>query len=498
MIEDIPNGLYLLMDPTVLLFMAIGVLAGIMIGALPGLTSPMALGLMIPLTFGMEAISALLFLLGIHFGAIYGGAITAILINTPGTPAGAAAALDGYPLTKKGQSKKALQMAAFSAFFGATLSVFSLIIFAPLLAKFAIAFGPSEYFALGILGLSVVAGVAGRSLIKALIVAVFGVFISTIGHDSLFGVERFTFGSYYIYDGIDLVIALIGLFAVSQILIRLYEHKKEKILTIHTKVSGEGLKFSEIKKYSRSMTKGGLIGVFIGSLPGTGAVMSSFFSYSEAVRSSKNPEKFGKGELEGVAAAESGSNGTESAAMIPLLTFGIPGDVGMAVFLGALLLHGVNVGPELFTTSGDFLVALFAGIIVLEILIFLAAFYGSGLFSKAVTVPEYYLFPVIAVLVMTGSYALFNDIFFVWVALAFGLFGFLLIKLNYPIPPLLLGIILGPIIENNFLLAMSSTGGNMVEFLIRPITATILVIAVFAVIIAVRIHRRVQKVQYDE
>src|SRR5699024_4240705 len=309
------SGLNSLMDPVVILLMCIGVIIGIIIGSLPGLTDPMALGLAVPFTFGMEPVAAILFLLALHFGAVYGGSITAILINTPGTPAGAAAALDGYPVTQKGMSRKALQMSAISAFVGATISAIALILFSPLIAKVALKFGPSEYFALGIFGLSVVAGIAGKSLNKALISAILGVFIALIGSDPLYGGERFTFGSHFLYAGIDLVTALIGLFAVSEILKKFYSKNEDQENKVNTP-TGKGLSKTEFRKGFKTMVKGGGIGTLIGALPGTGAVISSFLSYGEEVRSSKNPEKYGKGELNGVAAAESGAIGTESAAMI--------------------------------------------------------------------------------------------------------------------------------------------------------------------------------------
>ncbi|MBD2847086.1 tripartite tricarboxylate transporter permease [Paenibacillus sp. IB182496] len=482
----------LLFDPMLLLFMCIGVLAGILIGALPGLSDPMALGLAIPFTFTMEPLQALLFLLGIHFGAVYGGSITAILINTPGTPAGAAAALDGYPLTLRGQSRKALQMSAFSAFVGALISIVALVLFSPLLAKVALRFGPPEYFALGIFGISVVAGVAGKSLSKALIAASVGIFISTLGADPQNGIERFTFGSAYLSDGIDLIAALIGLFAVSGILHQFYMRHRASGAAAATQLSGQGLTWKEIRGSLKTMFKGGAIGSFIGALPGTGAVIASFLSYNEAVRASKKPEKYGKGELDGVAAAESGAIGTESAAMIPLLTFGIPGDVGTAIILGAMILHGIQVGPMLFERSGDIVSGLFIGILFLEILVLLVSWYGSRLIAKVANIPTHYLFSVITVLVVCGTFALTNNVFNVWVALIFGVLGFVMLRFSYPIPPLLLGLILGPIIEKNFLLSMASSGGHVTEFLARPMMLAILALALVSMFFSIKIHRDVQ------
>ncbi|WP_182199772.1 tripartite tricarboxylate transporter permease [Paraliobacillus salinarum] len=484
-----------LADPYIILLMIIGVLAGLIIGSLPGLTDPMALGLAIPFTFGMEPLAGILLLLAIHFGAIYGGSMTAILINTPGTPAGAAAALDGFPLTKKGHSKKALQMSALSALFAALVSVSALMLISPILAKVALKFGPAEYFALGIFGLSIVAGVAGKSLLKALIAATIGIFVSTIGADPLFGVERFTFGSYYLYEGIDLVTALIGLFALTEIFKRFQYPQQIDLNKINGNLNNKnkGLNRTEIKKSLKTMSKGSVIGVLVGALPGTGAVISSFLSYGEEVRSSEHPEKYGKGELNGVAAAESGAIGTESAAFIPLLTFGIPGDVATAILLGAFTLHGIKIGPDLFNGSSNLLLMIFMGILLLEIFVFLAGWYGSSLVTKIVKVPNAYLFPVITVLVVAGSFALMTSLFNVWVTLFFGFLGFVMIKFGYPLPPLLLGIILGPIIEHNYLLAISSTGGNIFEVISSPIALSILILAIIMMFLSFRMNKNIKR-----
>src|SRR5699024_10106254 len=487
------ESLQMLLDIKVIIFILIGILLGFVIGALPGLTDPMALGLAIPFTFGMEPLQAILFLLGIHFAAVYSGSMTAILINTPGTPAGAAAALDGYPLTQKGQSKKSLQMAAISALCGGTISIISLIVFAPIIANVAIKFGPSEYFALGIFGMSVIAGVAGKSLSKALFTASLGVFFSFIGTDPMMGVRRFTFDSCYLSDGIALIAALIGLFGISEIIIQSYNSAQVEKTFTNSKLAVIGLKSKEIKQSIKTIFKGGIIGTVVGALPGSGAVISSFLSYNEAVRSSKKPEKYGKGELDGVAASESGAVGTEASAFIPLLTLGIPGDVGSAIILSPMILHGIEVGPQLFSGSGEIVKALFGGMIIIEIGVFLAAWFGSTLVSKIVKIPSHYLFSVVSVLIVAGAFALENNMFNVWVTFAFGLLGYILLKFNYPLPPLLLGLILGPLIDKNFLLATSSSGGDWFAIITRPITAFILILAMISMFLSIRIQQRVSK-----
>lgn len=487
--ENLLAGLLFLSEPSVWLLMIAGVLVGMIWGALPGLTDPMALGLAIPFTFGMKPINAILFLMAVHFGAVYGGAVTAILINTPGTPAGAAAGLDGYPLTLAGKSRKALQMSALSEFIGALMSAFSLFIFAPLLARVALQFGPAEYFALGIFGLSVVAGIAGKSLLKGVIAAAVGVFVSTIGTDPLYGVERFTFGNPYLYDGVNFIATLIGLFAVSEIL-QLFFRKNSAEIAVKN-VTGESMNLQEIKRSLKTMFKGGIIGIIVGALPGTGAPIAAFLSYGEAVRSSKNPEKYGKGELDGIAAAESAAVGTESSALIPLLTFGIPGDAGAAILMGAFILHGIQIGPDLFQKSGSLVSAMFIGIIIIVAMVFLLSWYGSSLVARVIKVPPHFLFPAIIGLIVAGTFGLANDLFNVWVTLVFGLIGFIMLNTGYSIPAMLLGIIVGPIIERNFLAALSTAGGNIMEVLTRPLTAAILCLAIITMILSLKVHQKI-------
>ncbi|WP_407308043.1 tripartite tricarboxylate transporter permease [Desulfosporosinus sp. SB140] len=495
--EHFLSSLPLLSDPQVMLYMVIGVLAGFVIGVLPGLTDPMALALCIPLTFYMQPLPAILFLMGIHMACLYGGSITAIMLNTPGKPAAAATAIDGYPLTKKGQSRKALQMSAVSCLVGSTISVLALIIFAPLLGRVALEFGPSEYFAVGIFGISVVAVVAGKSLPKAFAAAALGILISTIGADPLFGIPRFTFGNLNLLSGIDIVPALTGLFAVSEIFIQISRKSHgTKKLDLH--LEGEGLTLGEFRKSLKTMIKSGIIGVLVGSHPGTGGVLSSFLSYNEAVRSSKNPEKYGKGELDGIAAAECGAAGTDSASLIPLLTFGVPGDMSSAILLGAFILHGIRVGPDVFTNFGNVIYAMFIGIIILEILVFVLGWYGSTFIAKIVHIPRHFLFAVITVLVVTGSFSLNNSFYDVWITLVFGLLGLIMRHRDYPLPALLMGLVLGPIIEKNFSLAMSSTGGNPIQFLIRPITLIILALAVIMMYLSVKVQRQMRKATINQ
>ncbi|MFO7724238.1 MAG: tripartite tricarboxylate transporter permease [Oceanipulchritudo sp.] len=479
------------LTPTILMFMVMGVAIGILAGSLPGITDPMVLGLAIPFTFGMQPLPALLLLLGIHFGALYGGAITAILVNTPGTPASAATALDGYPLTRAGQPRKALQMSVLASFTGAIVSCIALITLTPLLATVALRFSPAEYFALGVFGLSVVAGVAGSSLSRGFFVATLGVFLSMIGTDPMSGTERFTFGIPQLIDGVNLIAALIGLFAISEVLNQFLHvgHSRQSLDKLN---SGSPLNLREIRTSGWTMIKSGAIGSFIGSLPGTGAVISSFLCYNEAMRKSKTPERFGKGSLDGVAAASAGAKGTESAALIPLLTFGIPGDVGSAILLGAMILHGVRVGPELFMKSGTLVASLFFGIAILALVVLVLGWYGSRLFANVVKIPPSRLFPVILVLIGTGTYTLSNDMFNVWVAAGFGVLGFLMQKTGFPIPPLLLGLILGPIIEKNFLLAMAATGGDLPAVISRPLTLLILVFSGISLWFSVGIQKKIQ------
>ena len=340
----------------------IGVAIGTIAGAIPGMSATMAVALTLPFTFSMQPIIAILLLLGVYKGGIFGGCIPAILIKTPGTPASSATVLDGYPLAEKGQAGKALGMALWASCTADLISNLSLILFAGWLASFALNFGPPEFFTLMLFSLTIIAGVSGKSLLRGALSAMLGLLLATIGLDLIYGTNRFTLGNPNMMGGLNFIAVLIGLFAIPEVLSIVWDPKPHKGQT--RSLGDNSVTFSEYKKSFKSIVRGSFIGVFLGSIPGIGAAPSAFLSYSEARRKSPNRENFGKGELEGVAASEAGNNGVAGATLIPLLALGVPGDVITAIIIGAFMVHGLQPGPMMFVMNVDIIYGLFIGLIV--------------------------------------------------------------------------------------------------------------------------------------
>ena len=362
MIESVLSSLFTLEN---LLWINVGLAGGIMVGALPGLTGTMAMALLLPLTYGLASIPGVMLLLGVYCGSIYGGSITAILINTPGTPASAATSLDGYPMAQKGHGLKALHVALSASTIGGLFSCAVLLFAAPPIASFALKFGPAEYFALALFGLTIIASVGGKSQIKGLLMGFVGLLISCIGIDPMDGVSRFTFGINRMEGGIDTIPVLIGLFAITEIMAKARDMNKATGTAV--KVEKEKTRFRDVLKYKMVLLKSSILGVFIGAVPGTGAAISSFLAYNEAKRTSKHPEEYGHGSEEAVVASESANNAVTGATLIPLLTLGIPGDTNTAVLLGALTMQGIAAGPQLFTQHGEWVYTIMLGLIAVNI-----------------------------------------------------------------------------------------------------------------------------------
>lgn len=374
--EQFFGGLDILMQWQNLLVIPLGLAIGIVVGAIPGLTSDLGIILCIPLTYGMDPTMAILMLLAIYCGGTYGGSITAILINTPGTSANAATLFDGYPMTVKGQAFKALQMALFASTIGGLISAFALLFLAPQIAKVTLLFGPAEYFALAVFGLSVIAGVSNNSIFKGLIGACIGLFMATIGVDNISGTARFIFGQRKLMAGIDLIIALIGMFAISEILMKSKYNPKTDHKTISASaITKDKITRDEYRRCWKPIGLGSLIGVIIGATPGTGGGLAAFIAYNQTKQSSKHPETFGHGEIEGIAASESANNGACGATMIPMLTLGVPGDGATAILMGAFMLHGMVPGPTLFAEQGNILYAIMLGLLVVNVFMYII---GNG------------------------------------------------------------------------------------------------------------------------
>ncbi|MGD9156121.1 MAG: tripartite tricarboxylate transporter permease, partial [Bacillota bacterium] len=431
-------------------------------GALPGLTATMGVALFLPLTFGMNPITGILMLLGIYCGGIYGGSITAILIKTPGTPASAATILDGYTMAQKGHGGKALQMALVASTIAGIFSALMLLFIAPQLARAALKFGPPEYFALAIFGLSIISSVCGNNVFKGMIAGILGMFVSMIGLDPIGGIPRLTFGYDYLAGGINLIPALIGLFAISEIFHKVSD--QENKIEEATEFIHENLTLKEIFAHLKTILKSSAIGTFIGSIPGTGAAIASFLSYNEAKRVSKTPEKFGTGHLDGVAASEAGNNGVTGATLIPLLTLGIPGDTVTAILLGALMMQGLTPGPQLFKEHGTVVYTIMVGLICVNIFMYLQAKYFIKGFVRITQVPIRFLIPVLIILCVTGAYAVNNTLFDVKIMLAFGVVGYLLSRVDFPVTPMLLAIILGPMAEISIRQSMILSEGSYLIF----------------------------------
>lgn len=484
MSSNITAGLGLLLNGSNFIWMNIGVLVGIIMGALPGLTATMGVAVLLPVTYSMDPISSILLLLGVYCGGTYGGSITAILIKTPGTPASAATTLDGYPLALRGEAGRALDMAIKASTIGGLISALVLLFSAESVAKFALKFGSHEKFMLAIFGLTVIAAICSKNLIKGLTMAALGLMISCIGMDPVTGTSRFTFGNLYMGGGIKLIPALIGLFAISELLNKVRDVNKPlgKVLSMKR----QSITGSELRSCLKTIVKSSLIGTVIGAIPGTGAAIASFLSYQEARRSSKHPEEFGNGSIEGISASEAGNNGVTGATLIPTLTLGVPGDAITAVLIGALTMQGLVPGPELFQKHGDIMYAIIIGLLFVNIFMFIQAKVLIKPFSQVTKIPSNVLVPLLLILSVTGVYATNNSIFDVWCAFVMGILGYVLIREDYPATPMLLAIILGPMAEKNLRSALSISKGSWLPFVTKPICVVFLLMSIASVVFSLK------------
>lgn len=446
-------------SPLNLLAMIASTALGITIGCLPGLSAAMGVALLLPVTFGMDPATGLIVLGGIYCGAIFGGSISAILIHTPGTPASAATAIEGYKLTLKGQAAKALTVACFASFCGGLLSCISLYFFSPLLAELTMQFKSPEYFWLSIFGLTIIAGVSSRSILKGLMSGILGLLISTIGMDPMEGVERYMFGVSTLYNGVNVTCALIGLFSMSQVLI-LAEKKiveRAKAAKIKDKLT---LTKGEVKRIMPTITRSWIIGNILGILPGAGATIACFMGYNEARRFSKHKEEFGTGSIEGVAGSEAANNAVTGGSLIPTLTLGIPGESVTAVLMGGLIIHGLQPGPELFTTYADMTYTFFAGFVLVQFAMLAIGLWGCKIFANIARLSDAILIPSIVVLCVVGSYAINNNIVEVIIMCIFGVIGYLVPKFDLNAAAIVLGLILGPIGENGLRRSLMLSDGD--------------------------------------
>lgn len=480
MTELLLQGMRTALSLNVFPFLLFGVTGGIAIGSLPGLTATMGVAVLLPLTFGMESTRALVLLVGVYIGAIYGGSISAILLKTPGTPAAAATVLDGHSMAKKGEAAKALSISAIASFVGGTVSTVMLIMFSPVLAKFALKFGAPEYFALAVFGLSIIASISGKHPAKGLLAGMLGLLVATVGLDPVTSYPRFTFGQMHLYNGFSIIPVLIGLFALSETFVQMESFiPGEKIKTTFKRGI---VSLKETISLMPTMLKSGFIGSIIGSIPGAGADIAAFVTYNEARRSSKNPEEFGQGSPEGIAAPEAGNNGVTGGALVPLLTLGVPGDAVAAVMLGALIIQGLQPGPLLFTQNAEVVYGLFASMLVGNLLMLILGLLGVRLFCRVVEIPKQVIIPTVITLSIVGAYSMNNSVFDLWVALGFGIIGYLMQKVELPASPVILAVILGPMAESNLRRSVLMYQGGLEFLWTRPITVLFLVLAAISLV----------------
>lgn len=468
-----------------ILWINIGVFVGSVFAAIPGLSVILCVILFLPVTYTMTAIPGMMFLLGIYCAGGYGGSVSAILINTPGTPHAAATMLDGHPLSKKGRTKAALKIALYASTFGGVFSALMLLFLGPQVAKIAAQLGTAEYFMVCVFGLTIIAGVSGKSIVRGLVSACLGLLISCVGTDPMTSYDRFTFGISRLYLGLDLAVCLIGLFALVEILAK--AEKKLGDLRLDTAKMHDDGKISrqEYKRMIRPVLMSSIIGVMVGIIPGTGASEASWFSYNTAKNLSKHPEEFGHGSVEGIAAAESANNAVTGATLIPLLTLGIPGDGTVAIMLSALMINGLNPGLSLFTTDGDIMYAIMLGLILVNLFMFIQGRFLTTLFAKVVSVPQEILTPIIVIFCFAGAYSVNENYFDVAVALVFGILAWVLRKLDLPPVPILLGLVLGRMTETNFRRALLISNGDptiFVQSIYCKIFLALIIVAVGAII----------------
>ena len=468
----------LAMGPSVLLSNFIGTAVGIIIGALPGLTSTMGVALAVPLTYGMAPASGFAMLCGIYCGSVYGGAITAILINTPGTPAGAATTLDGYPMAQKGRAVEALGIAAISSFIGGLFSVAVLSFCAPALAKVALSFGPAEYFSVMAFGITIISSISGKSMSRGLFAGLLGMFLGCIGTDPLTGYPRFADGIPGLYNGIEIVPCLIGLFSFPQAIDMAVKAAKSSgaMNALTGKVPGIG----EFARRWVNLLRSSIIGTFVGILPGAGTSIATFLSYNEAMRFSKHKEEFGTGCIDGVIATEASNNAVVGGSLVPLLTLGIPGNAVSAIFLGALTIQGLKPGPFLFQDQAPLIYSLFISLGVAHFFFLAIGLSGVKVFPRILRLSPTVLSGGILILGTVGSYALRNEPFDIWVVLAFGLLGYFLKTIKTPTAPVVLGFILGPMIEANYQQAMLIGDGRWAFFFEKPLSLSFIILAVIS------------------
>ena len=461
-----------------LFFCFVGVFIGTLIGVLPGIGPVATISLLLPVSFGMEPVTSIIMLCGVYYGAMYGGSTTSILVNIPGEAASIATCLDGYQMARNGRAGPALGMSAFGSFIGGTVSIIGLMLLAPLLASYALKFGPPEYFALMFFGLTMVTYLCMGSVLKGLIMAAAGIAVSTVGQDPISGVTRFTVGSITLMDGFGIVPAAMGIFGIGEVLTNIEQVIKQEVFS--SRIKGLLPTMKDWVDCKWPIVRGSLIGFFMGILPGAGTVIPTFMAYAAEKKLSRHPEKFGTGVIEGVAAPETANNAATGGSLVTLLSLGIPANVVMAVLLGAFIIHGIQPGPLLMTKHPDLFWGTIVSMYIGNIMLVILNLPLIGIWVRILKVPYNVLFPLILIFCFLGVYSLNNNLFEVVIMVCFGVFGYLIRKFDYEGAPFLLGMVLGPMFETAF--RQSLIYGDPLIFFRRPITAVLLGVSIFLLI----------------
>jgi len=489
LLQNLFDGTVLMMSFMPLLMVFLGVAVGIALGTIPGISTSMAVALLLPFTFTMSPLNSIALLLGCYKGGNYSGCIPAVTINTPGTPSSVPTLFDGYPMAKSGRGGEALGILLWSSLVGGLFGTIVLILFATPMARWALNFWPSEYFALCVLGLATVATLGGKHWPKALIAVLLGLLINTVGMDPILGTQRYTFGVMRLFDGFGLMPVMIGLFALGEVFHNIEGYKVSE--QTHEKHVYTYPKFIQYWRLKGAMLRASVVGTLVGILPGAGSAIASFLAYDFEKRVSKNAAQFGKGAPEGVAASGASDSANTGGSLVPMLALGIPGGPTVAVLMAALMIHGLNPGPELFATEPELVYGIFATMFISSIFVFIIGLLGTKLWVRTTNIKKPILYTFIFMFTVIGSYAIRNSLMDVGVCIAFGVIGWLFKRYNYPVAPVVLGLVLGRIMEMNFRQALMI--GGPASFYTRPLTVIFLTIAVLSVIVPIVQERRARK-----
>jgi putative tricarboxylic transport membrane protein len=466
------DGFAVVLEPTNLLYCLLGVVIGMLVGVLPGLGPAATIAILLPVTIGIEPVTAIIMLSGIFYGAQYGGTITSVLLKLPGEASSVVTVFDGHALARQGKAGTALGIAAIGSFIGGTVSIIALTFLAPLVAGFALDFGPPEYAALALLGILLVATVSSGSRLKAVIAAAIGLLLATIGRDAFTGGERFTFGNLSLADGLDFVPIAMGLFGLGEILYSLEE--RHTTVSAPATVANVWPSKKDLKQSSGAIGRGSVLGFLLGLLPGGGATLASLAAYALEKKRAKHPERFGQGAVEGVAGPETANNAAATSSFIPLLTLGIPANATMAVIFGALLIQGVSPGPQLVTQEPDLFWGVVNSMYIGNILLLIMSIPLVGLFVKILRVRPAILAPITVLITLVGVYTVNNDVFDIVLVIAFGVIGYLMKKLGFDPGPMVLAFVLGSLLEDSLRRSLLIFDGNPSGFFTRPISGTLL------------------------